>query len=700
MTKYATNNPRGSTDPRDLFDNAQNFDIAVNSITAAIWKDRFGNDRKTYWGMEQQFSAQLLGQEQRFNLFIQNSGYQVIGDYVDGPLTITEYNQLIRYDGELWKLTSSTELPYTTAGNTDETWGATDAEHFVSVGDASLRQNLASDQDGLGDSLVAVKQPFTGAVHRAQHDKNAEFMTPGDFASFSDALSAAVGSAGWLHGSTQTFTLTVGNGGQFVTIADAINAACKLRPTYGVGNDYCEIRLLSGFVIDQQLAFDGGEDFSWIKITAEDAVVYADTSSFTQSARTYYVNKYLFYFKGQVSSPLFAVQLEENRDDSDVTAFLCAEGAKLNLAPYSGARKFYVGIDAYLGCDIIGLHNGSAPDPGAIATNLPAGYYLCDFSYSRFISARFIDGVRVSLPVSKFEYCQDPGQQSVLCIYGTVANFHGSSVSYSLGSGWNIRDNCTVSIRDHKSIRCGNIGIASIHGAFIDARCHHTEESAQATSGKVLEPLVEKGLFGCAIGVRCESAAIVEVAGNDIRSCGIGINTATGATVTGKGSDLSDCTLAFQAFASATQSFPRLWAMNVGKLIEQRYGSNFTTWTAHVSMNPASTQTRFIDTREGSRSNFYDVTMDANTGVMAQDGGDISISNSTLKINAIRSYFGSRFSLNTIIWDQGYKDATPQLNISRGSFLNAQAITTSDSAVLTAGVTKNTLSISGAIFAA
>ena len=117
-------------------------------------------------------------------------------------------------------------------------------------------------------------------------------------------------------------------------------------------------------------------------------------------------------------------------------------------------------------------------------------------------------------------------------------------------------------------------------------------------------------------------------------------------------------------------------------------------------MNPASTQTRFIDTREGSRSNFYDVTMDANTGVMAQDGGDISISNSTLKINAIRSYFGSRFSLNTIIWDQGYKDATPQLNISRGSFLNAQAITTSDSAVLTAGVTKNTLSISGAIFAA
>lgn len=143
MTTYFTKKPLGSTSPYDLFDNAQNFDIAVNSITAAIWKDRFGNDRKTYWGMEQQFSAQLLGQEQRFNLFIQSSGYQVIGDYVDGPLTVTEYNQLIRYGDELWKLTSATELPYTTAGNTDETWVATDAEHFVSVGDAALRQQIS-----------------------------------------------------------------------------------------------------------------------------------------------------------------------------------------------------------------------------------------------------------------------------------------------------------------------------------------------------------------------------------------------------------------------------------------------------------------------------------------------------------------------------------------------------------------------------
>lgn len=165
MTTYATNNPRGSMDPKDLFDNAQNLDFAVNDITKAIWKDRFGRDRKTYWGMEQEFSAQLLSQkqtgeaqlqnqkeeldaqvlsqEQRFSYFIMNSGYKFVGEYTDGPLTITEYNQLIRYQNEFYKLTAATTLPFTTTGNDATSW-ANDSLHFVSVGDAALRQELSA----------------------------------------------------------------------------------------------------------------------------------------------------------------------------------------------------------------------------------------------------------------------------------------------------------------------------------------------------------------------------------------------------------------------------------------------------------------------------------------------------------------------------------------------------------------------------
>lgn len=143
MTTYATKKPIGSMDPKDLFDNAQNLDYALNDITKAIWTDRFGRSRKSYWGMEQAFSAQLLSQQQRFDNFIQSSGYQVVGEYTDGPLTISDYNQLIRYQNEFYKLTAATALPFTTTGNDATSW-AVDSVHFVSVGDAALRQELAA----------------------------------------------------------------------------------------------------------------------------------------------------------------------------------------------------------------------------------------------------------------------------------------------------------------------------------------------------------------------------------------------------------------------------------------------------------------------------------------------------------------------------------------------------------------------------
>ncbi|MFY9995072.1 MAG: hypothetical protein WAK61_08775 [Leclercia sp.] len=157
MTKYATMNPPGSTSPYDLFDNAQNFDIALNSITAAIWQDRLGRNRTTFRGMEQ-----------RFNLFIQNSGYKVIGDYEDGPLTIDEYNQLIRYDGELWKLTALTNIPFTTSG-TDSTSWVMDKSHFVSVGDGALRQTLFVNE------MVNLSPLYYGAAGDGATDDTAAF---------------------------------------------------------------------------------------------------------------------------------------------------------------------------------------------------------------------------------------------------------------------------------------------------------------------------------------------------------------------------------------------------------------------------------------------------------------------------------------------------------------------------------------------
>lgn len=150
MTTYNTGNPIGSTDPRDLYDNAQNLDTAMHTA-ATTWADRLGNSRPSWAGA---------------------TGYQSLGDYAAG-IQVTTYNQVIRASGEYWRAAAGTVLPYTTTGA-----GMPESGKFVSVGDAMLRADLV---DGDGSSLVGFQQSGTGSVLRTAQDKMREVVTPEDF---------------------------------------------------------------------------------------------------------------------------------------------------------------------------------------------------------------------------------------------------------------------------------------------------------------------------------------------------------------------------------------------------------------------------------------------------------------------------------------------------------------------------------------
>ena len=128
MTQFNTGNPVGSASPKDLYDNAENLDVAVNSPTERTWDDRLGQARKSWRGIEEDFRE-----------FLENSAYEVIGDYSDGPLLIERPSQIFSKDGEYYRAAASLALPYTTVEN----WAA-DESKFVAIGDAALRQELAS----------------------------------------------------------------------------------------------------------------------------------------------------------------------------------------------------------------------------------------------------------------------------------------------------------------------------------------------------------------------------------------------------------------------------------------------------------------------------------------------------------------------------------------------------------------------------
>ena len=76
---FNTGNPIGSTDPKDLSDNAENFDKALNS-TAKTWNDRLGNTRDTFEGALSKLS------------------FYRVGTFAAG-YTLTNMRQTLEYDG-------------------------------------------------------------------------------------------------------------------------------------------------------------------------------------------------------------------------------------------------------------------------------------------------------------------------------------------------------------------------------------------------------------------------------------------------------------------------------------------------------------------------------------------------------------------------------------------------------------------------
>lgn len=179
MTRYNTGNPLGSSAAKDLFDNAQNLDFALNSTTQALWTDRFGVARRSWYGLEvmvtdaaSAFGYQILegvsfttGAAVNINQVLlnlaDNAYYQWTGTFPDGGKPVP-------------------------ANSSPEAAGGTGPGKWLSVGDTVLRNSLASNADRAGDAMIAVKQPFTGAASRTQHDKNAEYMTVLDFGAVGD----------------------------------------------------------------------------------------------------------------------------------------------------------------------------------------------------------------------------------------------------------------------------------------------------------------------------------------------------------------------------------------------------------------------------------------------------------------------------------------------------------------------------------
>lgn len=174
---FNTGNNVPSTDPRDLYDNAENLDKLVNGAEP-FYADRLGKLRESWAGMENSFTNAQEGREtaftlsqadkeSRFQAFLVSSGYVSKGDYASG-VVLAERNEYVAVDAAttgttagLYRPGPGATLPLALTG----TW-ATDAANLVLLGDDVLRQELAESAQGAGlvgfDSTVVYPDGSVG----------------------------------------------------------------------------------------------------------------------------------------------------------------------------------------------------------------------------------------------------------------------------------------------------------------------------------------------------------------------------------------------------------------------------------------------------------------------------------------------------------------------------------------------------------
>lgn len=168
---------------------------SANTLVVMMTADKNTDVDIEGYGPKPSFSKQLQSLADKIsNLFATGLyGYIPLESFQAGN-TLTLRNHTL-----VWKLPEGDGDQYrwdgafpksVPAGSTPASTGGVGLGAWVSVGDASLRSQLSSQNSGVivDDSNIPVIQPFTGTASRTQHDKNAEFITTFDFGLVGDGV--------------------------------------------------------------------------------------------------------------------------------------------------------------------------------------------------------------------------------------------------------------------------------------------------------------------------------------------------------------------------------------------------------------------------------------------------------------------------------------------------------------------------------
>lgn len=187
MTTYNTGNPIGSAEVKDLYDNAENLDIAINSPSADVWTDRLGQARKTWRGIQNEAQleiAQVVGEvtaqsQQYLDASIVARDEARAAASASGPIAF--YGTYAAAQAAVGGLPDGGIVEV----SQDETRVGARTRYKVQAGALVFVVNLDQTKLDLaaatGASLVGFQQEGTGAVPRTVQSKLRETVSVWDY---------------------------------------------------------------------------------------------------------------------------------------------------------------------------------------------------------------------------------------------------------------------------------------------------------------------------------------------------------------------------------------------------------------------------------------------------------------------------------------------------------------------------------------
>lgn len=292
MTTYNTGNPIGSTEVKDLYDNAQNFDTLSTTTTLESVPDRLGVQRMSLHGFEQE--AKRRFESIKFQppipyapgIEVTNSSLTV--DYLGvlyyalpsalpfttgawnpaqwSPLQNTNPgNELLVFDDYASASAAAATLPdgQTIEVEADESLSGARTRYQVQSGVLANRVRLDLE-DPAGSSRVGFTRGGVGAEVRTAQDKMRDIASVNDYTSLAEAVSDAV-SGGFVIGVSQNTNVLVPTDSE--TLQTAFECITPL-------NRQCQINVIieAGHQPAIGISLSNG-DFSQWKVSSEEPTV-------------------------------------------------------------------------------------------------------------------------------------------------------------------------------------------------------------------------------------------------------------------------------------------------------------------------------------------------------------------------------------------------------------------------------------------